>query len=77
MSEESQILLASGSGIQTIAQQLAVASPQIVYLVFDGAKTSYNSKLLTIDNIVIENSGYNSKTIMCVNKSIANNLCAT
>ena len=77
MSEESQILVASGSGIQTVVQQLAVASPQVVYLVFDGAKTSYNGELLTIDNIVIEYSGFNSKTIMCVNKSIASKLCAT
>ncbi len=38
MSEESQILVASGSGIQTVPQ---LAAPQLVYLDFEG-------KLLTI-----------------------------
>ena len=62
MSEESQILVASGSGIQTIVPQLAAASPQIVYLDFDGAETSYDNRDLDIfiDNITVEDSGFDS-----------------
>ena len=37
MSEE---LLMMNSGIQTVVPQLAAASPQVVYLDFDGAETS-------------------------------------
>ena len=63
MTEESQILVASGSGIQTVVPQLAAASPQVVYLDFDGAETSYNGELLTIDDIVVSDSGFDDETI--------------
>ncbi len=68
MSEESQILVASGSGIQTIVPQLAVASPQVVYLDFDGAETSYYSRDLDIfiDNITVDDSGFDSETISLI-----------
>ena len=66
MLEESQVLVASGSGIQTVIPQLATASPQIVYLDFDGAETSYNSEFLTIDNVVMEGSGFDDETISLI-----------
>ncbi len=66
MSEESQILVASGSGIQTVVPQLA--TPQIVYLDFDGAEASYVNRDLDIhiDNIVVEDSGFDSETISLI-----------
>ncbi|MBR4900667.1 MAG: AIDA repeat-containing protein [Victivallales bacterium] len=68
MSEESQILVASGSGIQTVVPQLAATAPQIVYLDFDGAETSYyNPDLdIAIDNIVVEDSGFDSESITLI-----------
>ena len=65
MSEESQILVASSSGIQTVPQ---LAAPQLVYLDFDGAETSYvNCDLdIAIDNIVVEESGFDSETISLI-----------
>ena len=65
MSEESQILVASSSGIQTVPQ---LAAPQLVYLDFDGAETSYvNCDLdIAIDNIVVEDSGFDSETISLI-----------
>ena len=68
MSEESQILVASGSGIQTVIPQLASSSPQVVYLDFNGAETSYYNPVLNIaiDNIVVEDSGFDSDSISLI-----------
>ncbi len=66
MSEESQQLVASDGGIQTVAPQSMAVSPQIVYLDFDGAETSYNGELLTIDNVVVEDSGFDSESITLI-----------
>ena len=66
MSDESQLLVASDSGIQTVVPQLTAVSPQIVYLDFDGAETSYNGELLTIDNVVVEDSGFDDETITLI-----------
>ena len=63
MSEESQVLVASSSGIQTVIQQSATEVPQVVYLDFDGAETSYNGELVTIDNVTVEDSGFDSESI--------------
>ena len=63
MSEE---ILMLNSGIQTIVPQLA--TPQVVYLDFDGAKASYYNRDLdiAIDNITVEDSGFNSETISVI-----------
>ena len=68
MSEESQILVASGSGVQTIVPQLATIAQQVVYLDFDGEKTSYYNRDLDIhiDNIVVEDSGFDALTISAI-----------
>ena len=66
MSEESQILIAADSGTQTVIPQLAMSAPQVVYLDFDGAETSYNGELLTIDNVVMEDSGFDMETITII-----------
>ena len=65
MSEESQILVASGSGIQTVLPQLAAVAPQVVYLDFDGAETSYDNRDLDIfiDNITVDDSGFDSSFV--------------
>ena len=65
MSEESQILVASGSGIQTVVPQLATPTQQIVYLDFDGADTAYYNRDLDIfiDTIIVEDSGFDSTDI--------------
>ena len=66
MSEESQQLVASDGGIQTVVPQSTAVSPQIVYLDFDGAATSYNGELLTINDVVVEDSGFDSESITLI-----------
>ena len=66
MSEESQQLVASDGGIQTVVPQSTAVSPQIVYLDFDGAETSYNGELLTINDVVVEDSGFDSESITLI-----------
>jgi hypothetical protein len=66
MSEESQQLVASDGGIQTIVPQSTAVSPQIVYLDFDGAATLYNGELLTINDVVVEDSGFDSESITLI-----------
>ena len=66
MSEESQLLIAADSGTQTVIPPLATPSQQVVYLDFDGAETSYNGEILTIDDIVVEDSGFDSETITLI-----------
>ena len=65
MSEE---LLVMNSGVQTVLPPLATTSPQIVYLDFDGAETSYVNRDLdiAIDHVVVEDSGFDSETIMLI-----------
>ncbi|MBR4676180.1 MAG: AIDA repeat-containing protein [Victivallales bacterium] len=47
------------SGIQTVIPAVAVPTPQIVFLDFDGAVTSYHNRDLdiSIDNVTVEDSG--------------------
>ena len=65
MSNESQLLIASDSGTQIVIPQLAVASPQVIYLDFNGAETSYDNRDLDIfiDNIMVDDSGFDAKDI--------------
>ena len=65
MASESDILTSLGSGIQTVVPQLAMTSPQVVYLDFDGAATSYvNTDLgVAIDNVTVEDSGISESDI--------------
>ncbi len=66
MLDESQLLIASGSGIQTIASQMATVSSQVVHLDFDGAETSYHGKLFTIDNVAVASSNLEKEAVLAV-----------
>ena len=48
MQDETQFLTAMNSGVQTVIPETVLASPQLVYLDFDGAKTSYRNEDLGI-----------------------------
>ena len=63
MSEELCIL---NGGVQTVAPQLA--APQVVYLDFDGAATSYvNADLgVAIDNVTVDDSGISESDIAVI-----------
>ena len=69
MSEE--ILMLNG-GVQTISTTAAIASPQLVYLDFDGAVTSYHNRDLdiAIDNIVVENPAFGDDDIAAIVASL-------
>ncbi len=56
------------SGIQTVIPQAAIASPQTIYLDFDGANASYYNRALGIyiDNVAVEDSGFDSATISVI-----------
>ena len=70
MSAESELLTATDSGIQTVIT--AIASPQVVYLDFDGAETSYYNRDLdiSVSNISVEDSGFDSATISVIVASL-------
>ena len=63
MSEQPLML---NGGIQTILPQLA--TPQVVFLDFDGAETSYHNRDLDIsfDNVRVEASGFDAETISVI-----------
>ncbi len=57
------------SGIQTtLTPETLLAAPQVVYLDFDGAVASYRNRDLdiTIDNIMVEDSGFDAPTISAI-----------
>ncbi len=78
MSEESQLLVASGSGIQTVIPQLTITSPQIPYQNFDGVETPYNGEFLTIDKVTAAGSNLEKKATSSVasNGQTGNSLSA-
>ncbi|MBP5640649.1 MAG: hypothetical protein J6X55_14295, partial [Victivallales bacterium] len=63
MSEE---VFTLNSGIQTVISQLV--APQIVYLDFDGAETSYVNRDLDIavSNVVVDDSGFDTAAITLI-----------
>ena len=66
MYKEPELLTASDNGVQAVITQLA--DPQVVYLDFDGAVTSYYNRDLgiTIDNVVVADSGFDSASISVI-----------
>ncbi|MBR4519635.1 MAG: AIDA repeat-containing protein, partial [Victivallales bacterium] len=54
--------------IEDAASHELTTVPQVVYLDFDGAVTSYHNRdlNLTIDDIVVEDSGFDATTISCI-----------
>ena len=69
MSEE---LLMLNGGIQTVMPTTAIATPQIVYLDFDGAETSYYNRDLniTIDNVTVYDSQFGDDDISAIVTSL-------
>ena len=68
----SELLTAIDSGIQTVLPLAASSQPQIVYLDFDGANTSYFNRDLdiSIDKVAVEDSGFDSSTISVIVASL-------
>ena len=66
MRKEQDLLTAIDNGDQTVISQSA--SPQVVYLDFDGASTSYYNRDLdiAIDNVTVEDSGFDSVSISVI-----------
>ena len=54
------------------ANRELTAAPQVVYLDFDSARTSYHNRdlNLTIDDIVVEASGFDTMTIASIVSSL-------
>ena len=61
-------LLMLNSGVQTVTPEAALLDPQIVYLDFNGAETSYRNRELdiTIDNIIVNDSNFNLEDISLI-----------
>ena len=74
LSDKQNIIL--DSGIQTVIPEAMLASDvnqtQTIYLDFDGATTSYRNQDLdiTIDNVKIEDSGFDTETISLIVASL-------
>ena len=66
MSEEFQILVASGSGIQTIVPQVVSASPQATYLDVDGQTRAYSQ----VTSVIVYNGQTSNGLVATSNKTI-------
>ncbi|MBQ7652634.1 MAG: hypothetical protein IJS15_16875, partial [Victivallales bacterium] len=68
----SELLTAIDSGGQIVHRLAAPSQPQIVYLDFDGANTSYFNRELDIDidKVAVEDSGFDSATISVIVASL-------
>ena len=66
MRKENELLTDIDSGIQAVNPQLA--TPQVIYLVFDGVTTSYHNRELDIKvgNVTVADSGFDTASISVI-----------
>ena len=58
-----ELQIFENGGIQNVPQ---IAVQQIIYLDFDGALTSYDGEILSLDNVEVQDSGLEAQRIALI-----------